>query len=272
MGIVQMAFGVSQVVGIPVGLLLAHRWDWHMPFLMIVGLAIPVGIMILLGMKPVAAHLQMQQTVTPWQKIKNTFGTPLYLLAYFTSALLPLGGYMLMPFSTAFLQFNLGVTEEHLPMVFFITGLFSMFTGPLIGFLSDKVGRYRMFVAGSLLSMVMVVLFTTLGGTPLLWVIVINVILYAGVTGRIIPAMAINSMVPHPADRGAFMSVNSSLQQLSGGLGAMVSGFIVTQATTTSPLVHFNWVGYITAAIMVVTLVMMYLVNKEVAAKNGAKA
>jgi predicted MFS family arabinose efflux permease len=272
MGIVQMAFGVSQVVGIPVGLVLADRWDWHMPFLMIVGIAIPVGVMIMLFMKPVAAHLQLQASTTQWQKVKTTFGTPIYLLAYFTTALLPLGGYMLMPFSSAFLQFNLGVSDAELPIVFLVSGLFSMVTGPLIGWLSDKVGRYRMFVVGSLLSMVMVVIFTTLGPSPLAMVIVINVILYMGVTGRIIPAMAINSMVPNPADRGAFMSINSSLQQLSGGIGAMVSGLIVTRANDHSPLVHFDWVGYITAAIMVLTLMMMFLVNREVAAKSKQQA
>ena len=36
MGFVQMAFAVSQVAGIPIGLYLANLSDWHAPFLMIV--------------------------------------------------------------------------------------------------------------------------------------------------------------------------------------------------------------------------------------------
>ena len=41
MGFVQMAFAASQVLGIPIGLFLATRFDWHAPFLMIVAIAVP---------------------------------------------------------------------------------------------------------------------------------------------------------------------------------------------------------------------------------------
>src|SRR5688500_14987221 len=33
MGFVQMGFGASQVLGIPIGLYLANAWGWHAPFL-----------------------------------------------------------------------------------------------------------------------------------------------------------------------------------------------------------------------------------------------
>lgn len=32
MGFVQMAFSASQILGIPIGLYLADRWGWHIPF------------------------------------------------------------------------------------------------------------------------------------------------------------------------------------------------------------------------------------------------
>ncbi|MCB0631928.1 MAG: MFS transporter, partial [Lewinella sp.] len=40
MGFVQMAFASSQVLGIPLGLYLANLWNWHAPFLLIVGVSI----------------------------------------------------------------------------------------------------------------------------------------------------------------------------------------------------------------------------------------
>src|ERR1043166_2981335 len=39
MGFMQMGFGASQVLGIPISLYLANIWGWQSPFLMIVGLA-----------------------------------------------------------------------------------------------------------------------------------------------------------------------------------------------------------------------------------------
>src|SRR6186713_1533611 len=40
MGLVQMAFAASQVLGIPIGLLLANNFGWHSPFMMNVGFSL----------------------------------------------------------------------------------------------------------------------------------------------------------------------------------------------------------------------------------------
>ena len=37
MGFVQTAFAASQVLGLPVGLFLSNHWDWHAPFIVLVG-------------------------------------------------------------------------------------------------------------------------------------------------------------------------------------------------------------------------------------------
>ena len=46
MGFVQTAFAASQVLGLPLGLFLSNHWGWHAPFLMIVGVSAPVGVVI----------------------------------------------------------------------------------------------------------------------------------------------------------------------------------------------------------------------------------
>jgi predicted MFS family arabinose efflux permease len=37
MGFIQMGFGASQVLGIPIGLYLANLWSWEAPFWMVAG-------------------------------------------------------------------------------------------------------------------------------------------------------------------------------------------------------------------------------------------
>ena len=39
MGFMQMGFGASQVLGIPISLYIANHWGWQSPFIMIVALA-----------------------------------------------------------------------------------------------------------------------------------------------------------------------------------------------------------------------------------------
>jgi predicted MFS family arabinose efflux permease len=155
---------------------------------------------------------------------------------------------------------------EQLPLLYMITGIFSMGIGPLAGKLSDKIGKYKMFVIGSVISMVMVLIYCNLDVTPLWIVIVINVIMFAGIMARIIPSSALMTAIPDPQDRGAFMGINSSIQQISGGVAAAVAGMIVVQ-TSTGKLEHYDMLGYVVVAAMVITIVMVYWLNQLVMKK-----
>src|ERR1044071_3724366 len=48
MGFMQMGFGASQVLGIPISLYIANVWGWQSPFMMIVGLAAIIWLVIML--------------------------------------------------------------------------------------------------------------------------------------------------------------------------------------------------------------------------------
>jgi predicted MFS family arabinose efflux permease len=257
MGFVQMSFAASQVLGIPLGLYLAGLFDWHSPFLLITGIAIAALFLIMKYMRPVTHHLQIQTGRNALGHLIHTLSKRIYRRGFLTTTLLATGGFMLMPFASAFLVNNVGITELDLPVVFMITGLCAIITGPLIGKLSDKVGKYPLFVAGSILAMIMVVIYTNMKDYPLWLVITINAILFMGITSRMISYSALITAVPEPADRGAFMGVNSSLQQLSGGIASIISGFIVIQATPTSTIYHYDTVGYIVVISMIVCLLLM---------------
>ncbi len=267
MGFVQMAFSASQVLGIPIGLYLATRFDWHAPFLMIVTVAAPVGIVIFLKLKPVTAHLHGRQDKNAFVHLWHTASNPFYLRGFMATVLLATGGFMIMPFSSAFLVNNILIPETRLSLIFFVTGLVSIVTGPLLGKLSDRLGKYRLFVFGSLLSMLMVFVYTNLGPNPIWVIILTNTILWVGISSRMISSSALTSGVPDIMDRGAYMGINSSIQQVSGGIAAFVAGLIVYQPTSSAPLQHFDRVGYVTICTMVLTVIMMYFIDRRVSAK-----
>jgi predicted MFS family arabinose efflux permease len=81
---------------------------------------------------------------------------------------------------------------------------------------------------------------------------------------RMVPSSALTSAVPEMADRGAFMSINSSLQQIAGGIAAAVAGMIVTQKGKGMPLEHYDIVGYTIVGISVISIVMMMRVDKMI--------
>jgi predicted MFS family arabinose efflux permease len=221
MGFVQMAFASSQVLGIPIGLYLANKFNWHAPFLMIVAVGLIVGILIVTRMKPINAHLKIQQKGNAFHHLGKTLARPEYLQGFAATALLATGGFMLMPFGTAFGVHNLGIAEASLPTLYMVTGISMLVFSPMIGKLSDKAGKYKVFVMGSMITCIMTLIYCNLSVTPLWIIIGLNVLLFVGITGRMISASALMTAVPDPQDRGAYMGINSSIQQIAGGLASL---------------------------------------------------
>ena len=267
MGFVQMSFAASQVLGIPIGLYLATKLDWHAPFLMIAALATLVGAAIALKLRPVTGHLRGRHDKSAFHHLWHTASNTYYIRGFVATMLLATGGFMLMPFSSAFLVNNILVPETKLSIIFCVTGAFSIFTGPIIGRISDKIGKYRMFVVGSLLSMVMVTVYTHLGPNPIWVVILTNVFLFVGISSRMISSSALTSGVPEAKDRGAYMGISSSIQQVSGGVASFVAGLIVHQPAKNAPLQHYDTVGYLTVCTMLLTVIMMYFIDRQVSKK-----
>ena len=263
MGFVQMAFAASQVLGIPVGLVLANAWGWHAPFLMIAFFALGVGIVIWYKLRPVNEHLQIRDKPEVFNHLRRTITNPHYLLAFMGTTVLATGGYMLMPFGTAYGIYNMGLTMEQLPLIYVVTGAFNILFGPLIGILSDRMGKYLVFVFGSVLAMILVLIYTRLGITPLWLVLVLNVVMFLGITARMIPASALMTGVPVLKDRGAFMSINASVQQLAGGIASLLAGWIVVQ-NEQGQLLHYDWLGYVVVCTMVLSMGIIFLVQQRV--------
>jgi hypothetical protein len=58
------------------------------------------------------------------------------------------------------------------------------------------------------------------------------------------------------------MSINSSLQQIAGGIAAAFAGTIVVQKDKLSPLEHYNTLGIIIVCISIISIILMYRVDK----------
>lgn len=269
MGTVQMGFAVSQIAGIPIGIYLANNMGWHAPFWLVIIISGIVAIMIIQGMKAVDKHLENRVEHNAVRHLLATVKDRNYLLAFGTTALLSIGGFLMMPFSSAFLVNNVGIDQEHLPLIFVATGLSSMFIMPLVGRLSDKVGKLTMFSIGTFIAAITVVVYTNLGISPMWLVVVVNIILFAGIMSRMIPATALMTAIPSMKDRGAFMGINASTQQIAGGIASVIAGMVIVQANSDAPLQHFDWLGYLCVAIMFICLFLMTKVNALVKAKHA---
>jgi len=271
MGFIQSAFAASTVLGLPLSLWLSSHWGWNAPFFLIVAVCTVVGGAIIGRLRPVNAHLALRPDKKPLHHLLHTLGTRSYLIGFATTALLTMGGFMLMPYSTLFIVNNLGIPMTMLSVVYLITGLVSAVMGPLLGKASDAFGKFRVFAFGCVVTIVMVLIYTRLSNVTLWTLITVSALLQIGIFSRIISSSALMSALPKPSDRGAYMSISSSLQQMSGGFAAMLGGMVVVQASS-GRLLHFDVLGDILVFTTLASFAMMYFVNRRVVGATAAVA
>lgn len=273
MGLIQTAFSASQVLGIPFGIYLSNKWDWHIPFIAMALLGLVGGLFVLWRMKPVAAHLALPQEHSPWMHLFHTVTEPRYLLAFATTSLLTTGGFMLMPFSSTYIVNNLDISKFDLPTIYVVTGICTIFVGPMVGRVADKVGKFPVFMAGTGLSIVMVLIYTNLSSISLPMLITVNTVLFIGIFSRMIPFQAMMSTIPSMTQRGSFSAISASIQQLSGGIASLIAGHVVS-FDANGKLQHFSTLGYVIVGASVCAFSLCWLLQRSASfvAKQPAAA
>ena len=269
MGFIQTAFAASQILGLPIALKLSSAWDWHIPFVALAAFGAVAGLLIAWKMKPVAEHLKAPQEHSAYAHLLHTITERRYLLPFVSVLFLATGGFMLMPFSTDFTVNNLGISIDHLWIIYLVTGIATIFVGPLVGKASDTFGRLRVYFAGTALVIVMVLIYTHMRGPATLTVVTaINVVLFIGIFSRMIPFQALMTQVPAQTQRGSFNAINSSLSLLAGALASTVAGHIV-QKDADGKLHHYDIAGYVVIATALLAGYLLWRIQRDV---NAHKA
>jgi predicted MFS family arabinose efflux permease len=271
MGFIQTAFAASQVLGIPIGIYLSNQWNWHVPFLALVVLGLIGGLVIAVFMKPVADHLKAPQKHSAFEHLRHTVTEPRYLLSFVSVLFLATGGFMLMPFSSAFTVNNLGISLHDLPVIYLVTGIATIFVGPLVGKAADAFGKLRVFFIGTAITITMVLIYTHLSTSTLIVVTVINVVLFIGIFSRMIPFQALMSQVPAQTQRGSFNAINASISQLAGGMASFVAGHIVQQGAD-GKLHHYDIAGYVVVGTSLLACFLMWRIQRGISAPVAAPA
>lgn len=253
MGIVTTAFAFASVVGVPLGLYLASKLQWHAPFIFL-GV---VGTLLLIAawriLPPFTEHLQSQTKRNPQQVLSTVAKDKNQLGALALSTFIVLGQFMVIPFLAPYMIRNVGFTPETITLIYMLGGGAVVFSGPRVGKLTDRIGAKKVFTIFMLLSFVPLLIITHLPQTSIYVALVFSTLLFIFVNGRIVPAQTLTTAAVHPATRGSFMSFQASLQQLSASLAAFLSGLILVE-NELGFFENYNWVGYTSVLISSVTL------------------
>ena len=254
-GIVMGAFSLASVVGIPIGLVLANKFNWNAPFYFLGALSLIIGIFLLKYMEDMSGHLERFNPKQKWYvAVSAVLQSPNQRNALLLTFLLMSGHFIVFTFLSPYMVANVGFAENQLSLIYLVSGFFTFFSSPLIGKYTDKLGKKPVYIFFAVLILPMILLITNLPRLPVPLVLVITSVFFIVIGGRVIPATATVTATVEPQQRGSFMAFNASVQQLGSGVAAFLAGTIVVKNDASGLYEHFEYVGYVAIAINILSI------------------
>lgn len=248
MGIIMTSFSLSTVAGVPLGLFLAAKFGWHLPFILIAVLSVLFMVFAQLSLPPLREHLAVQTHVSSWGRIRDAVADRNHQRAFVFSALLMFTGFTVIPYITIYMQTNVGMHAEQIPLIYLCGGVATLLSARVVGRLADSWGKYKTFRVMALFVLVPMVITTQLGpvatGWGMAWVLLITTLFFVFMSGRMIPGMAMLTSAASPAVRGTFMTLNSAVQSAAMGVAALVGGYIISRDAG-GMVQHYGWAAVV---------------------------
>jgi predicted MFS family arabinose efflux permease len=229
-GWVMSGIAAGQIAGVPLGALLAEKFGFRTPFLIF---ATTMGATFLLILKfvPQPDVTRDQKKLTVGGALREYFlllkqkdirvAASVFALLFFSMALY-------ITYLPAWLTEYRAATPNRIAALFFAGGIASVFTGPFVGKLSDRLGRKPLILTSSLGLVVL------MGGVTFVvqefW-LAFPVFFLSSVllTARMSPFQALLSALVPSERRGALMSLAVALGQVGFASGAALAGIIYAQ-------------------------------------------
>ncbi len=143
-GVLMAAFSAASALGVPAGLYFAAIYTWSIPFYFLGCMGVVLLIMAYFLMPEMNEHLK-DKMPSPRQTIKNLTSDINQINALSLGIILVIGHFIIIPFITPYMTRNVGFEQYQISYIYLIGGILTIFTGPIIGRLTDKYGALRTF-------------------------------------------------------------------------------------------------------------------------------
>jgi predicted MFS family arabinose efflux permease len=270
MGAVMSAFAAASILGVPLSLYLTNlfKFNWHVPFILIGSFGILLVPLIIRFIPSMTGHIKIYKQGSAISALTSLFKVREQRAVLFFSGVLMMGHFLIIPFINPYIEFNKGFSKELIPMIYLFGGIASLVGAIFLGRYSDKVGKLPVFLWSVFLSLFMALIITKMPNVHFSLVLCFFSVWFVLATTRAITAQAMISEVVKPEQRGSFMSVNGSIQQLGSGLAALAAGAIVITEKS-GKISNYNWVGILSILVLAISMILGRIVFKKIdRAKN----
>lgn len=267
MGFLMTAFSFASIAGVPFSLFLANHYSWHAPFYFLSGICIINFILIWWKIPSMKGHISGEVThQNPLRLIFDHLTRAQSLIPLFFSFFLVIGQFSVIAFLTPSMISNAKISQSDVPLIYLVGGLVSLATGPVIGYLSDRLGKHKIFFIANLGCIIPIYLITQISSAqPLYFVLLLSGLFFLFVGGRMSPAMAMVTASVEPARRGSFMSLVSSAQQMASAIASSIAGAMIIRGDT-GELINYDYVGYTAILFTLISLILSRKLKHQVGA------
>jgi predicted MFS family arabinose efflux permease len=277
-GVIMSAFSLSTVIGVPLSLTLATHWGWRLPFFAIG--AVSLGLLYLAwreiprksrahGHGPAAGVAAAQHAAPPLEPalilrrlgpLRDVLRARHCQIAMGLSMLVLFSSFLLIPYITVHLVYDVGVRLEQIPLMYLFGGAASFFSARIIGRLADRYGKLKVYRRVALLSLIPLVWLPNMGASPLWLALICTTLFFVLVPGRMVAVSAAIVSAPPPSQRARFMAVNTAAQQLAMGSAAIIGGLLLTAR----PEGGFDGMVWVSLASLLATLLGIWWSHRVV--------
>ncbi len=266
MGVLIGAFSVASALGIPFGLYLAAAYNWRVPFIGLGCIGILVLLLIIWKFPSIRMHLNYRPGTPSFKRtVSLLINDNNQLNALLLGFVLVLGHFIIIPFIAPYMIRNVGFTQMDVTKIFLFGGISMVFSAPLAGRLTDRLGVNKIFNIFVVLSFIPTIAITHMTSQPIWVALIFTTMLFIFASSRMIPANTIITASVGQENRGSFMSMKSALQQLAIALASFISGMVVF-INAQGVYERYNILGYVS---VIVCLFCMYLITKLRVAKGN---
>jgi predicted MFS family arabinose efflux permease len=219
------AFG--QIIGIPLGIVLAGRMGFRAPFLMF-AVTMFLAFFLILFKIPQPDVKRSQKRLSVGGALSDYMGMlrrPEIAWAAVAFFMMFLGVSLYVVYLPTWLERQLGASPGAIAILFLVGGLANVLTGPQAGRISDRVGRKGIILL-SCTGLFVVMLLTTVLVQEFWVAYPVFFLIMVGVAMRISPFSALLTALVQDERRGALMSLTVALGQVGFAVGAGVAGVL----------------------------------------------
>lgn len=255
-GHLMAGYALATIVGVPSGLALASAFGWQAPFLVVSTFGFAVCLAALFTLLPMVGHRRLEQVESAWQGFVSVFRIAHHRWALLCTTVLMFGSFSVVPFMGSYFVFNLGVPESQLSIAYFVAGSCAVFSAPLIGWLADRFGQYRVFMITGLLALGPVLAVTHLPPMAFALVVACSALFMVFITGYYVPAQALITSSADDRYRGRFQSLSTTFEQMAIGATTAIAGWLIQEGPN-KELVGYGTAGWFAGVTIVVAIVLM---------------